>query len=299
MLDGLRENFEIILIVLFLLSAVAYVVYRLTFYRQVKADLAAAASTLKTLPRKQKKNARHQIIQQNLMSLPRKAIYFFADLFWVLLFVVVVRGFLYEPFIIPSSSMKPGLQIGDIVLVNKYELGLRMPITNSKITTGRTVKRGDVVVFKYPDNPKISYIKRVIGVPGDTIYYDNRNLVINGQAVTATPIKQTVDQVEVSDFSGNKRQQSLNYTVLTEHLPDASYPIRYADNHPASYPPREWIVPAGQYLVMGDNRDNSADGREFGFLDDDLLIGHATRIAFNFNCFKGDGFCNRFFKAIQ
>lgn len=299
MLDGLRENFEIILIVLFLVSLISYVIYRVTFYREIKNNLAASAGQMKNLTRKQKKNARHNITSQSLTSFPRKVIYFFQDLFWVLLFVVVVRGFLYEPFIIPSSSMKPGLQIGDIVLVNKYELGMRLPITNTKITEGRKVKRGDVIVFKYPNDPKTSYIKRVIGIPGDTVYYDNRNMTINGEVVKLTPIEQITDTVELTDFSGNKIQQSLGYTVLNEDLSGVNHTIRYANSGPVNYPPREWKVPEGKYLVMGDNRDNSADGREFGFLDDDLMIGHATRVAFNFNCFKGDGMCDRFFKAIQ
>lgn len=299
MLDGLRENFEIILIVLFLLSAVSYITYRLTFYGQIKADLAAAVETLKTLTRKQKKNARHNIINQSLTSLPRKVIYFFADLFWVLLFVVVVRSFLYEPFVIPSSSMKPGLQIGDIVLVNKYDTGIKLPISNQKITNGNPIKRGDVVVFKYPNNEKISYIKRVIGLPGDTVFYNNRQMTINGQAVNLTLQEKTTDEVTATDFSGNETQQTIDYTVLKEDLVGHSHDIRYANNYPASYPAREWVVPQGKYLVMGDNRDNSADGREFGFLDDDLMIGRATRIAFNYKCLIGDGMCNRFFKKIK
>lgn len=286
MLDGLRENFEIILIVLFLLSAAAYAAYRFTFYSKIKTEVAAALDEPEPLTRKQKKNIRFDIIERHLDTFPKKIMYFFADLFWVLFFVVVVRSFLYEPFIIPSSSMKPGLQIGDIVLVNKYELGLRLPVTNQKITQGRAVKRGDVVVFKYPKNPKISYIKRVIGVAGDSVYYDNRNMIINGQAIKLTPISNTVDEVEITDFSGNKTKKPFDYTVFKEDLFGRSYDIRYADNHPVGYPAREWIVPEGKYLVMGDNRDNSADGREFGFLDDSLMIGHATRVALNVECVK-------------
>ncbi|MGY0398444.1 MAG: signal peptidase I [Ostreibacterium sp.] len=298
MFDQLRENFEIILIVLFLLSLVSYIVYRLTTYNDIKADLKANKVDLSKLLKKERKTLHNNIVSNHLNSFLKKIIYFFADLFWVLLFVVVIRSFLYEPFIIPSGSMKPGLQIGDIILVNKYELGLRLPVTNDKITTGNPVKRGDVLVFKYPNNPKISYIKRVIGLPGDKVFYDNRNMTINGKPIPLTPIKTLNDTIQLHTQTKIIKQK-LAYTIYQEDLLGNKNTIRYADEFPANYPARDWIVPTGQYLMMGDNRDNSADGREFGFLDESLIIGRAARIAFNFECFKGNGKCDRFFKKIQ
>ncbi len=298
MLDGLRENFEVILLTLFAISAVCYIVYRLTIYGDVKADLKQSKGVLSGLKRKERKQARNNIIARRMNNPFKKVLYFFADLFWVLLFVVVVRSFLYEPFVIPSGSMKPGLQIGDVVVVNKYELGLRMPITNLKFTPGKAVSRGDVLVFKYPNNPEISYIKRVIGLPGDKIYYDNRNMTINGQAVDLTLVKQVVDEVEVQTLQG-PMQQNRDYSIFEENLLGYKNEIRYSDRYPADYPAREWVVPEGKYLMMGDNRDNSADGRDFGFLDEKLIIGKAARIVFNTNCFTGSGKCDRFFKAIQ
>lgn len=298
MFDTLRENFEIILIVTLLLSAIAYAIYRLTFYRDIKVELAANQEHLRSLPKKEQKNIRHHITTRHLTTFFRKVVYFFADLFWVLLFVVVVRGFIYEPFIIPSGSMKPGLQIGDIVLVNKFELGLRMPISNQRLTKGRAIKRGDVLVFKYPGNPKISYIKRVIGLPGDNVFYDNRHLVINGQSVDMVQQAEVSETLELDSALG-KIHQDREYALLEEDLSGNKHTIRYAKGYPANYPTREWKVPDGQYLMMGDNRDESADGRQFGFLNDALVIGHATRIAFNFECLKGNGQCNRFFKKIE
>lgn len=298
MFDNLRENFELILIVLFLISVVTYVIYRATFYQAIKADLAANNTKLAELSKKDRKNLRYHISNSHINTPWRKFVFFFADLFWVLLFVVVIRSFFYEPFIIPSGSMKPGLQIGDIVLVNKFEKGLRLPVTNQRLTDGEAIQRGDVIVFKFPENPKISYIKRVIGLPGDTISYDNRNMTINGKAVALTPLNHENDSVEVQTPKGIV-ETTVDYEVFEENLAGYPHTMRYSKNYPANYPPRDWVIPEGKYLMMGDNRDNSADGRAFGFLDDRLIIGHAKRIALNFDCLKGEGKCDRFFKAIK
>lgn len=299
MFDHLRENFELILIVLFLISAIAYAIYRATFARQVKADIVANRARLNAMPKKERKQVRHNILTQHLNSPLRRLIYFFADLFWVLLFVVVARSFIFEPFIIPSGSMKPGLQIGDIVLVNKSELGLRLPVTNARLTGGKAIQRGDVLVFKYPSDPKVSYIKRVIGLPSDKVYYDNRHLTINGQSVQLKKIHTETDMVKAHGNQGIVQKQT-SFTVFEETLPpNHRNTIRYANHFSADYTPREWTVPEGKYFMMGDNRDDSADGRAFGFLDDSLIIGKANRIVFNFDCLKGDGKCDRFFKKIQ
>lgn len=301
MFDALREYFEIILIGLFLISAVTYGIYRMTFYRSVKADLHANAAHLKSLSKKERRGVRHNILSRHLNSFSRKIIYFFADLFWVLLFVVVVRSFLIEPFVIPSGSMKPGLQIRDIVIVNKYSKGLRMPITNTRLTEGEAIKRGDVLVFKYPNNPKISYIKRVIGLPGDKIDYDNRKqMVINGKAIEQKFEKTIKDTMTVTDINTGREEEILtDFSVYQVDLSDKPFDIQYSDKYPTRLPPREWVVPEGKYLMMGDNRDDSSDGRFFGYLDDKWIIGKANRILFNWGCFVGKGKCDRFFKKIQ
>ncbi len=298
MFDSLRENFELILVGLFILSTICYFIYRATFYRQIKTDIVGHKEHLRTLTKKERSQMKYNISAGHINTPMRKFIFFFADLFWVLLFVVVVRSFLFEPFIIPSSSMKPGLQIGDIVIVNKYDKGLRLPITNTRLTDGDNIERGDVIVFKFPNNPKISYIKRVIGLPGDKIYYDNRKMTINGKTIPIRQLRSESDDVKLQTPKG-EISKMLNYRVYEEDLLGKTHTMRYSKKYPANYPAREWIVPKGKYLVMGDNRDNSADGRAFGFLDDKLILGHATRIAFNFDCLKGKGKCDRFFKKIQ
>ena len=298
MFDNLRDNFEVILISLFVISAVAYTIYRLSFFKYVKADFLANQSELKHLPGKARKKLKHNILSTHLNSFYKKTIFFFADLFWVLLFVIVLRSFLFEPFIIPSGSMKPGLQIGDIVLVNKFAKGLRIPITNQRLTQGEAIKRGDVLVFKYPGNPKISYIKRVIGLPGDKIYYDNRRMIINGKPISLKPVTNIIDKVKGETAEG-EIEKMMEFTIFQEDLLGVKNNIRYAKGYQAPFPEREWFVPKGKYLMLGDNRDNSADGRAFGFLDDSMIIGRAKYIVLNFDCFKLQGKCNRFFKTIN
>ncbi len=295
MFDSLRESFEIILIVLFIIATLAYVLYRSTFYKSVKADLKANAAHLQNLNRKERRGLKQHILSRHLDRFSRKLTYFFADLFWVLLFVVVVRGFLYEPFVIPSGSMKPGLQVRDIILVNKYSKGLRLPITNTRLTEGNPIQRGDVIVFKYPEDPKTSFIKRVIGLPGDKIYYDNRNtMTINGQ-----PVTQTLTGKAKDTLTSNQGEISTDFSVYQSDLSGKKFAIQYADHYPTQLPPREYIIPKNKYLMMGDNRDGSRDGRFFGYVDDALIIGQAKRIALNWGCLVGKGKCNRFFKAIQ
>lgn len=297
MFDNLRENFELILVVLFLVSAIAYVVYRLTFYKDIQADIKANKTRLSELDKKSRKNLRGNITASHINTFKKKFIFFFADLFWVLLFVVVLRSFLYEPFKIPSGSMKPGLQIGDIILVNKYEKGLRLPVTNQRLTDGEPIKRGDVIVFKYPNDTTKSYIKRVIGLPGDTVHYDNRTLTINGKKVNLKEVGIINDNVEIQTAYG-KKTIPQQFTKFEESLPNMTHTLRYAKSFQANYPTRTWTVPAGKYLMFGDNRDQSSDGRDWGYVDDSLIVGHAVRIALNWDCFKGNGKCNRFFKKI-
>lgn len=296
MFDSLRENFELILVVLFIISAVTYAIYRTTFYQAIKADLAANREQLAELTKKKRKEQRYNISNSHINTPFRKFVYFFADLFWVLLFVVVMRSFLFEPFVIPSGSMKPGLQIGDVVLVNKFEKGLRLPVTNARLTQGDAIKHGDVIVFKYPKDPKMSYIKRVIGLPGDSVSFDGRHLAINGKPIKTTFESEIKDHLPSQDPN---RPLLTDFSIKTEDLLGVKHSIQYANllNNRTSL--REWVVPEGKYLMFGDNRDNSSDGRIWGYVDDSQIIGRAKRIALNWGCLMGDGMCDRFFKKIQ
>jgi len=300
MFDAMRQSFEEILITAFFISALAYCIYRWCFYRDIRATFKEKLASSDDLSRKARRALLRAAVDAHINTRLRRWMYFFADLFWVLLFVVVVRSFLFEPFIIPSSSMKPELQIGDVIAVNKFTLGLRLPISNRRLTQGNAIKRGDVLVFKYPENPGISYIKRVIGLPGDKIFYDNRHLIINGQVVALKKIKKQSDDAKAIDLNGQTITQKRSYTVYEETLPPGySHTMRYDDHFVADFAARDWTIAPGHYLMFGDNRDNSGDSREWGLLEDKYIIGRAVSIMLNFDCLKGAGKCDRFFKTIH
>ncbi|UTW11805.1 signal peptidase I [Marinobacterium rhizophilum] len=192
------------------------------------------------------------------------------SLFPVLFVVLVLRSFLVEPFQIPSGSMLPTLQIGDFILVNKYHYGLRLPVVNSKIVDLNTPESGDVVVFKYPKDPSVNYIKRVIGLPGDRIRYQNKTLFVNGK-----PQPQQL----LAQLPPLKPQQLL----LAENLDGVQHQVYH--DVAANGIVGEWVVPEGQYFVMGDNRDNSNDSRYWGFVPDELLVGKAFAVWMHWETF--------------
>lgn len=210
--------------------------------------------------------------------------------FPVILAVFLLRSFLVEPFKIPSGSMTPTLLKGDFILVNKYIYGIRLPVLNQKIIEIKNPQRGDVMVFRYPEDPSVNFIKRVVGVPGDVIEYRNKQLYVNGAAQK----QQHVDEYNYMDdlrFLHTER-----YTEdLDGHLhsilinPDAP-PVRV--EAVADFPGRENCsyneagfkckVPAGSYFMLGDNRDNSRDSRYWGFVPDEMIVGKAFAIWLNY-----------------
>ena len=208
--------------------------------------------------------------------------------FPVILIVFLLRSFLVEPFKIPSGSMIPTLLVGDFILVNKYTYGIRLPVINKKIIDINEPERGDVMVFRYPDDPTVDYIKRVVGLPGDKIAYQNKRLTINGREV---PLK------EAGDYLLKEKIQYLkqyNETLgKTEHaiLVDASEPA--ALPYVKQFPQREncnynisgvtCTIPPKHYFMMGDNRDNSSDSRVWGFVPEANIVGKAFFIWFNFS----------------
>jgi signal peptidase I len=185
------------------------------------------------------------------------------SMFPVLLVVLVLRSFLVEPFQIPSGSMLPTLQIGDFILVNKFEYGIRLPVTNSKVVELGAPQRGDVVVFRYPKKPSVNYIKRVVGLPGDRIAYVNKTLYINGEAQPQTLLAQ---------LPPSRPQQLL----IDENLSGVQHQI-YRDVNRMGVV-GEWVVPEGNYFMVGDNRDNSNDSRYWGFVPDELIVGKAFAV---------------------
>ncbi|TFW33322.1 signal peptidase I [Massilia horti] len=215
--------------------------------------------------------------------------------FPVIALVFVLRSFLWEPFKIPSSSMVPTLLVGDLILVNKYAYGVRLPIINKKIIDIGNPQRGDVMVFKYPKDESQDYIKRVIGVPGDKITYENKRLTINGTPVQYEPMDDYLDN-----------EHPVYYKQFLEKLPDTAHRILNDDTKPPldyggveNFPHREsctysydkftCIVPEGNYFMMGDNRDNSADSRYWGFVPDKNIVGKAFLVWMNFSNLKRIG----------
>jgi len=185
--------------------------------------------------------------------------------FPVVLIVLLLRSFIAEPFRIPSASMMPTLLIGDFILVNKFTYGIRLPVINTKIVEMNEPARGDIVVFRYPKDPTVDYIKRVIGLPGDKITYDNKKLYVNDQSVSyqSLGLYQGVGQGE--EMTGAEQ--------LQENLTGVEHNILI--RHDALSAEGVYVVPKGNYFVMGDNRDNSNDGRYWGTVPEENLVGKA------------------------
>jgi len=208
--------------------------------------------------------------------------------FPVILIVFLLRSFLVEPFKIPSSSMVPTLLVGDFILVNKFTYGIRLPVANKKIVELDSPHRGHVMVFRYPEDPSLDYIKRVVGLPGDRIDYRNKRLTINGNPVQ---LKQ------VDDYLSKERMQFSRRFVET--LDGSDHEILLEEDAPAGLMPSRAFpyhrdcnyntngltctVPPGHYFVMGDNRDNSSDSRVWGFVPDENIVGRAFFIWLNLN----------------
>lgn len=188
------------------------------------------------------------------------------SLFPIFLLVVVIRSFLFEPFMVPTGSLEPTVLPGDFLLVNKFTYGLRIPLVRHKFYQNNEPQRGDIVVFKYPPNPDINYVKRVVGVPGDRISYINKVLTING--------------VIAKQDNASVYPASLQEPGISEKLEDLSgvnHDILVNRNRPA-YDFRDLVVPKGYYFMMGDNRDDSLDSRYWGFVPERDLVGKATYI---------------------
>ncbi|RZT95275.1 signal peptidase I [Rivibacter subsaxonicus] len=210
-----------------------------------------------------------------------------AGLFPVILVVFLLRSFLFEPFKIPSGSMIPTLEIGDLILVNKFHYGIRLPVSNTKIIANNDPKPGDVIVFRYPPNPRVDYIKRVVGLPGDEVAYINKRLTINGKPVPQTPLPDYYDDDSLR-YSQMFSEQlgSVEHRILNErNAPGFVMPLPefQSDREACRYSAEGVVckVPAGHYFVMGDNRDNSQDSRYWGFVPDANLVGRAFFVWMN------------------
>ena len=219
-----------------------------------------------------------------------------AGLFPVIVVVFVLRSFLFEPFKIPSGSMIPTLMINDLILVNKFHYGVRLPVLNTKIFDNHSPERGDVMVFRYPPKPSLDYIKRVVGLPGDEVAYLNKKLSVNGKPLDKTALPEFFDedalrytkQYQEVAADGQRKYRILNeddrpsFVQATEDFP-------FRENCRYSSEGVVCKVPPGHYFMMGDNRDNSMDSRYWGFVPEKNIVGKAFFVWMNFGNLKRIG----------
>ncbi len=292
-------NFALILFLLLLATFVAWIADRLYFLPRRRSEARARAEAFdrsqasgSTSPVADPAATRAAIVER-AMRQPAWLEYT-AGLFPVIAIVFFLRSFVVEPFKIPSGSMIPTLLVGDLILVNKYTYGVRLPLLHTKVIEVGTPARGDVMVFRFPRDPSMDYIKRVVGLPGDKISYQNKHLQINDEPVPLSDAGEFYD----SDRLSYSRQYSeklggIDHKILTE-LKKPSF-ISAVD----AFPFRErceysstgvtCLVPPGHYFVMGDNRENSLDSRFWGFVPERNIVGKAFFIWMNFSDLKRIG----------
>lgn len=286
-------NFPLILLLLTLFTGVFWVLdrWKLRPERERRAESAVKAfeaDNAEALARGEKSvvDARSDIKARALRQ--PWWLEYTAGLFPVIAIVFILRSFLFEPFRIPSGSMLPTLHIGDFILVNKFDYGIRLPVSNTKIIPVGSPKRGDVVVFKYPMDESFDYIKRVVGLPGDVVEYRDKVLYINGEEQKQSGHADFVD--ERSLVTIDRREENLGGTehmIAVDGRRPAWVPAQgILKKEPScSYNEHGFVckVPPGHYFMMGDNRDNSEDSRYWGFVSDGSLIGRAVLIWANFS----------------
>lgn len=215
-----------------------------------------------------------------------------AGLFPVIIVVFLLRSFVVEPFRIPSGSMMPTLLSGDLILVNKFTYGLRMPVFNNKLTEGKPLARGDVVVFRYPPRPSQDYIKRVVGLPGDEVAYLNKQLTVNGKPYPKAAMPEFRDPESMrylpqfnealDNGTGTKDHRILNDELVPAYVQTQAN-FAFGENCRYSAQGVVCKVPKGHYFMMGDNRDNSLDSRYWGFVPDANIVGRAFFVWMNFS----------------
>lgn len=284
--------FSLILVIITVLTGIIWFADK--FYwapqRQVKADEAQAAA---------KEVSAVELTPETLATLtePSPLVDTAVQIFPVIAFVLILRSFIYEPFQIPSGSMMPTLLNGDFILVNKFNYGLKDPVARHKFIENGLPEHGDVVVFKYPEDPRIDYIKRVMGLPGDRIIYRNKSLYIKRacqETADKCPEFEQIAQELVGEYTGPDSEPGLHeltskminkdHQVLIDNRSMPRVPLYFKQYGTAA---DEFVVPAKHYFVMGDNRDNSLDGRFWGFVPEENLVGEAVAIWMSFDFERG------------
>lgn len=300
-------NFALILFVLSVVTGIAWVIDKLVMSPRRARVATAALAEFDVRMRKdptvdQSAVLRERALLEDRLLAQPAWVEYTASFFPVLLAVFVLRSFVAEPFKIPSSSMRPTLEVGDFILVNKFIYGIRLPIIEKKIIPISEPQHGDVIVFRYPGDPSVDYIKRLVGLPGDVVEYRDKHLTVNGK-----PLPQTDDGsygwLEGLRFEETRKLRETADAGGTPH----TYSIAQNPAAPAvvlgnvrAFPGRENCeynergftcrVPAGNYLMMGDNRDYSDDSRYWGFVPEENLRGRAFFIWFNWDDIVNTGF---------
>ncbi len=287
LLTAERLDFSSVLLGITLLTGLIWGVDVAVFRRQRAAGARAAGKDLSAIP------------EPGTVDYAR-------SFFPVALIVLVLRAFIFEPFRIPSDSMMPTLLDGDFIIVNKYAYGLRLPVADRKFLAIGEPQRGDVVVFRFPLDPSVNYIKRLVGVPGDHVEVENDRIIVNGKPIPFTVTAKYNDGCYVNmqlaaEHLGDHDHQALVCPVPLEVTPEPlagcnrkSVRGYLCGEHAvgALFGESQKVVrdvPAGMYLMMGDNRDNSEDSRVWGFVPEDNLVGKATRIWFNWDLDRTGG----------
>lgn len=298
-------NFALIMFVLLVITGLVTLAERFFFRPRREASAAAAVASLDAQlglqpgevgSEEKLKQSREQVRESHLKQ--PAWIEYPVSFFPVILIVFLLRSFLVEPFKIPSGSMLPTLLVGDFILVNKYTYGIRIPIINQKVMDLNLPQRGDVMVFRFPEDTSLDYIKRVVGVPGDTIEYRDKQLIVNGVPAKLAP-EGDYSYVEGGlNFISTSRHletvEGKSHSVLTQkdmpsvHLAGVKqFPFR--DNCVYNDSGFSCKIPQGHYFMMGDNRDSSSDSRYWGFVPDRNIVGKAFMIWWNFDELKRIG----------
>ncbi len=298
-LGMVEGNFSLLLFLASVVTGIYWLAERLYFLPQRRKAVETLEAT--TAKRRQELAAMgiHQVDDQTSDARARLIMQpwwldWTAGLFPVIVVVFLLRSFLFEPFKIPSGSMIPTLLVNDLILVNKFHYGVRLPVLNIKVLDNHSPQRGDVMVFRYPPKPSLDYIKRVVGIPGDEVAYLNKKLTINGKPLPKTPLADFFDE---DALRYAKQFQETNNGRKYRLLNDDDRPafIAGADDFPFKQNCRyssEGVVcrvPEGQYFMMGDNRDNSLDSRYWGFVPEKNIVGKAFFVWMNFGNLKRIG----------
>ncbi|WP_343585006.1 signal peptidase I [Herbaspirillum sp.] len=301
-MQALLGNFALILFVLMVVTGVVWFadVFVLAKQRRARADAAlaefdarVARDSAEGIKREGNVAGSRAELQSKLLKQPAW-IEYSGSFFPVIALVFFLRSFLFEPFKIPSSSMVPTLLVGDLILVNKYTYGIRLPIINKKIIEVNDPQRGDVMVFKYPKDMTVDYIKRVVGVPGDKIVYKNKRLTVNGEEISYKALPDYLDEENLTYYKQwQEKLTGVEHRILTDERAPNFVP------NPDAFPHHELCtynaegfactVPQGEYFMMGDNRDNSLDSRYWGFVPDRNIVGKAFFVWMNLGDLKRIG----------